>query len=96
MNRRLLVSMGLAISLLCHAAALSAARELNSGGVPQQSVFKLVFNARSGRVLGVHLMDGAAPEIVQTMALALRLGVKASHLKTTMPLHPTVAEELFG
>ncbi|MCA3185288.1 MULTISPECIES: FAD-dependent oxidoreductase [unclassified Cupriavidus] len=66
------------------------------GGVPLQSVFKLVFNARSGRVLGVHLMDGAAPEIIQTMALALRLGVKASHLKTTMPLHPTVAEELFG
>ena len=65
-------------------------------GVPLQSVFKLVFNARSGRVLGVHLMDGAAPEIIQTMALALRLGVKASHLKTTMPLHPTVAEELFG
>ena len=66
------------------------------GGVAQQSVFKLVFNARSGRVLGAHLMDGAAPEIIQTFALALRLGVKASHLKTTMPLHPTVAEELFG
>lgn len=66
------------------------------GGVPMPSVFKLVYNARSGRVLGVHLMDGAAPEIVQTLALALRLGVKASHLKTTMPLHPTVAEELFG
>ena len=70
--------------------------ESRFGGVPQQSVFKLVFNARSGRVLGVHLMDGAAPEIVQTMALALRLGAKASHLQTTMPLHPTVAEELFG
>lgn len=66
------------------------------GGLPLQSVFKLVCNARSGRVLGVHLMDGAAPEIIQTMALALRLGVKTSHLKTTMPLHPTVAEELFG
>ncbi len=66
------------------------------GGVAQPSVFKLVFNARSGRVLGAHLMDNAAPEIIQMFALALRLGVKASHLKTTMPLHPTVAEELFG
>ena len=70
--------------------------ESRFGGVPQQSVFKLVFNARSGRVLGAHLMDGAAPEIIQVFAVALRLGVKASHLKTTMPLHPTVAEELFG
>ncbi|WP_423198400.1 MULTISPECIES: dihydrolipoyl dehydrogenase family protein [unclassified Cupriavidus] len=66
------------------------------GGIPQASVFKLVFNARSGRVLGAHLMDNAAPEIVQTFAVALRLGVKMSHLKTTLPLHPTVAEELFG
>ena len=53
------------------------------GGIPQASVFKLVFNARSGRVLGAHLMDNAAPEIVQTFAVALRLGVKMSHLKTT-------------
>ena len=66
------------------------------GGVAQPSVFKLVFNARSGRVLGAHLMDNAAPEIIQTFAVALRLGVKDAHLKTTMPLHPTVAEELFG
>jgi len=66
------------------------------GGVAQASVFKLIFNARSGRVLGAHLMDNAAPEIIQTFAVALRLGVKDAHLKTTMPLHPTVAEELFG
>jgi glutathione reductase (NADPH) len=66
------------------------------GGVAQASVFKLVFNARSGRVLGAHLMDNAAPEIIQTFAVALRLGVKDAHLKTTMALHPTVAEELFG
>lgn len=66
------------------------------GGTTQASVFKLVLNARSGRVLGAHLLDNAAPEIIQTLAVALRLGVKASHLKTTMPLHPTVAEELFG
>jgi glutathione reductase (NADPH) len=28
--------------------------------------------------------------------VALRLGVRLSHLETTMQLHPTVAEELFG
>lgn len=66
------------------------------GGNALQSVFKLVLNARTGRVLGVHLMDNAAPEIVQAMAVALRLGVRESHLETTLQLHPTVAEELFG
>lgn len=65
-------------------------------GTPHQSVFKLVLNARSGRVLGVHLMDNAAPEIVQALAVALRLGVREAHLQTTVQVHPTVAEELFG
>lgn len=65
-------------------------------GNSHQSMFKLVLNARSGRVLGAHLMDDAAPEIVQTLAVALRLGVRESHLQTTVQLHPTVAEELYG
>ncbi|KWR89215.1 dihydrolipoyl dehydrogenase family protein [Cupriavidus sp. IDO] len=66
------------------------------GGSAQTSMFKLVLNARSGRVLGAHLMDNAAPEIVQTFAVAMRLGVKEEHLSTTVQVHPTVAEELFG
>jgi len=66
------------------------------GGSSQPSVFKLVLNARTGRVLGAHLMDNAAPEIVQSLAVALRLGVRESHLQSTVQVHPTVAEELFG
>ncbi|WP_420996999.1 dihydrolipoyl dehydrogenase family protein [Cupriavidus sp. 30B13] len=65
-------------------------------GSEQASMVKLVVNARSGRVLGAHMMDNAAPEIIQALAVALRLGVKLSHLRTTVQLHPTVAEELFG
>jgi glutathione reductase (NADPH) len=65
-------------------------------GSTQASFFKLVLDARSGRVLGAHLMDNAAPEIIQTLAVALRLGLKEAHLKTTVQVHPTVAEELFG
>lgn len=66
------------------------------GGSEQASMVKLVVNARSGRVLGAHMMDNAAPEIMQAFAVAVRLGVKLSHLQTTVQLHPTVAEELFG
>ena len=65
-------------------------------GSEQASMVKLVVNARSGRVLGAHMMDNAAPEIVQAFAVAVRLGVKLAHLQTTVQLHPTVAEELFG
>ncbi|MDF3836053.1 FAD-dependent oxidoreductase [Cupriavidus basilensis] len=70
--------------------------ETRFAGGEQASMVKLVVNARSGRVLGAHMMDNAAPEIVQALAVALRLGVKLSHLQTTVQLHPTVAEELFG
>lgn len=66
------------------------------GGLTQSSLVKLVYNARSGRVLGAHMMDNAAPEIIQALAVALRLGVRISHLKTTLQLHPTVAEEFFA
>lgn len=65
-------------------------------GNAMPSMIKLVYNARSGRILGIHMMDNAAPEIAQAMALAIRLGVRLSHLQTTVQLHPTVAEELFG
>lgn len=65
-------------------------------GSEQASMVKLVVNARSGRVLGAHMMDNAAPEIMQAFAVAVRLGVRLSHLRTTVQLHPTVAEELFG
>ncbi|MHA7682392.1 dihydrolipoyl dehydrogenase family protein [Cupriavidus sp. PET2-C1] len=65
-------------------------------GSEQASMVKLVVNARSGRVLGAHMMDNAAAEIMQAFAVAVRLGVKLSHLQTTVQLHPTVAEELFG
>ena len=99
-----------AVGLTEHAAieALGKARRVRTvvrrfvslenrfGGSTQASVFKLVLDARTGRVLGAHLLDNAAPEIVQTLAVAIRLGLKESHLRTTLQVHPTVAEELFG
>lgn len=61
-----------------------------------ESVIKLVCNARSGRVLGAHIVDNAAPEIIQALAVAVRMGVRLKHLRTTVGLHPTVAEELLS
>ena len=61
-----------------------------------ESLIKLVCNARSGRVLGAHIVDNAAPEIIQTLAVAVRMGVRLKHLRTTVGLHPTVAEELLS
>ena len=70
--------------------------EQRFAGTGMESLIKLVCNARSGRVLGAHIVDNAAPEIIQTLAVAVRMGVRLKHLRTTVGLHPTVAEELLG
>lgn len=68
--------------------------EQRLAGNGMESLIKLVCNARSGRVLGAHIASHAAPEIVQTLAVAVRMGVRLKHLRTTVGLHPTVAEAL--
>ncbi|MGD7215868.1 FAD-dependent oxidoreductase, partial [Ralstonia pseudosolanacearum] len=68
--------------------------EQRFAGTGAESLIKLVCNARSGRVLGAHVMDNAAPEIVQALAVAVGMGVRLKHLRSTVGLHPTVAEEL--
>lgn len=70
--------------------------EQRFAGSGMESLIKLVCNARSGRVLGAHIVDNAAPEIIQAMAVAVRMGVRLKHLQSTVGLHPTVAEELLG
>ncbi|GCB04938.1 NAD(P)/FAD-dependent oxidoreductase [Ralstonia sp. SET104] len=70
--------------------------EQRFAGSGMESLIKLVCNARSGRVLGAHVVDNAAPEIIQALAVAVRMGVRLKHLRTTVGLHPTVAEELLG
>jgi glutathione reductase (NADPH) len=70
--------------------------EQRFAGTAAPSMIKLVCNARSGRVLGAHVVDNAAPEIVQALTVAVRMGVRLKHLRTTVGLHPTVAEELLA
>lgn len=70
--------------------------EQRFAGTGMESLIKLVCNARSGRVLGAHIVDNAAPEIIQALAVAVRMGVRLKHLRTTVGLHPTVAEALLG
>jgi glutathione reductase (NADPH) len=55
---------------------------------------KLVMEAESQRLVGAHLVAESAIEIVQCLAIAMRLGVTKSQLSQTIGLHPSIAEEL--
>jgi glutathione reductase (NADPH) len=60
----------------------------------ERVMMKLVVDGKSQRVLGVHMVGPDAPEIIQVMAIAVRMGVTKEQLNATMALHPTTAEEL--
>jgi glutathione reductase (NADPH) len=63
-------------------------------GRPEQTLVKLVVDARSDRVLGVHMVGPDAGEIIQGFAVALRCGATKAQLDATVGIHPTTAEEL--
>lgn len=63
-------------------------------GRSEKVMIKLVIDAETDKVLGVHMLGPDAAEIVQMAAISLRLGVTKAQLDATMALHPSVAEEL--
>jgi glutathione reductase (NADPH) len=63
-------------------------------GGTERAFMKLVVEAATDRVLGVHLVGADAPEIIQGFAVALTCGATKAQLDATVGLHPTAAEEL--
>ena len=55
--------------------------------------FKVV-DAKTDKVLGIHILGDHAAEIIQLAAVALRMGATKKDFDRTIALHPTAAEEL--
>ena len=62
-------------------------------GGQERTRMKLLVDAHSDRVLAVHMIGADAPEIVQSLAVALTAGATKAHFDRTMAVHPTAAEE---
>jgi glutathione reductase (NADPH) len=62
-------------------------------GRQEQSIFKLIVDARSDRILGLHLLAPDAGEILQGFAVALKAGATKADFDRTIGIHPTAAEE---
>ncbi len=63
-------------------------------GRDERMLMKLVVDAASGRVLGCHILGHDAAEMIQLVAIAVKLGATKAQFDATMALHPTAAEEL--
>jgi len=63
-------------------------------GRDEKMTMKIVVDAPTDRVLGVHILGPDAGEMVQALAIALKMGARKADFDATMALHPSAAEEL--
>jgi glutathione reductase (NADPH) len=63
-------------------------------GRDERAIFKLIVDSKSDRVLGCHLCAPDAAEIVQIVAVAIKMGATKANFDATVALHPSLAEEL--
>jgi glutathione reductase (NADPH) len=59
----------------------------------EQTLMKLVVDARTDRVLGAHMVGPDAGDIIQGLAIALKAGATKRLFDETIGVHPTSAEE---
>jgi glutathione reductase (NADPH) len=55
---------------------------------------KLLVVRSTDVVVGCHILDGAAGDVIQLVGVAMKAGATKKHFDTTMPVHPVSAEEL--
>jgi glutathione reductase (NADPH) len=63
-------------------------------GRSERSLYKMVCDAATDRVVGVHMIGPDAPEILQCAAVAVKAGLTKADFDATVAIHPTMAEEL--
>ena len=63
-------------------------------GRQERIYMKLVVDAQTDKVLGVHILGHDAGEIIQAVAIAVTMGATKADFDRTIALHPSAAEEL--
>jgi len=59
----------------------------------ERTFMKLVVDRASQRVVGAHMVGADAGEIIQGVAIAVKLGATKAQFDATIGIHPTAAEE---
>ena len=62
-------------------------------GSGERTLMKLVVDAKTDRVVGLHMVGADAGEIVQGFAVAMKAGATKAVFDSTVGIHPTAAEE---
>lgn len=60
----------------------------------ERALYKMVVDATTNKVVGLHMIGPDAPEILQAAAIAVKAGLTKQDFDDTVALHPSMAEEL--
>jgi glutathione reductase (NADPH) len=63
-------------------------------GRNERSLYKLIVDEASQKVVGAHMIGPDAPEILQMVAVAVKAGLTKTQFDACVAIHPTMAEEL--
>jgi glutathione reductase (NADPH) len=63
-------------------------------GRDERSLYKMVCDGETDRVVGIHMIGPDCPEIIQAAAVCVKAGLTKAQFDQTVALHPTMAEEL--
>ena len=62
-------------------------------GKDSRILMKMIVEKQTDKVLGLHICGPDAAEMIQIAAVALNAGATKAHFNSTLPVHPTAAEE---
>jgi glutathione reductase (NADPH) len=60
----------------------------------QHSAYKVLIEEGTGKILGAHLLGGHAGEVINMFSLAIRHGLTASEVKTSVLVHPAASSDI--
>ncbi|WGH79722.1 glutathione-disulfide reductase [Jannaschia ovalis] len=78
---------------LVYATAFRPMRQAFAGE-DERVLFKMLVSKETNKVLGVHIVGPGAGEMIQFVAVALKMGATKDDFDRTCAVHPTMAEEL--
>jgi glutathione reductase (NADPH) len=59
----------------------------------EKTLMKLIVDTNTDKVVGAHMVGDYAAEIIQGVAIAVKMGATKAHFDATVGIHPSSAEE---
>ncbi|WP_299818428.1 glutathione-disulfide reductase [uncultured Jannaschia sp.] len=78
---------------LVYATSFRPMQQAFAGG-EERVLFKLLVSRDTDRILGAHIVGPQAGEMIQIVAIALKMGATKADFDRTCAVHPTMAEEM--